>query len=40
MREADGREQGRLAMRALGARDYPLVVEVYRQSPRFIVELN
>jgi len=27
-------------MRALGARDYPAVVEIYRQTPRFIVELN
>jgi RimJ/RimL family protein N-acetyltransferase len=27
-------------MRALGARDYPAVVQVYRQTPRFIVELN
>lgn len=31
---------GRLEMRNLGARDYPSVIEVYRQSPRFIVELN
>jgi RimJ/RimL family protein N-acetyltransferase len=29
-----------LEMRALGAGDYPDVVEVYRQTPRFIVELN
>ena len=29
-----------LEMRALGADDYPTVVEVYRQTPRFIVELN
>jgi RimJ/RimL family protein N-acetyltransferase len=27
-------------MRRLGADDYPAAVEVYRQSPRFIVELN
>ena len=30
----------RLEMRTLGARDYPAVVEIYRQTPRFIVELN
>ncbi len=30
----------RLEMRALGARDYAEAVEVYRQSPRFVVELN
>ena len=30
----------RLETRALGAGDYPAVVEVYRQTPRFIVELN
>ncbi len=30
----------RLELRALGADDYPDAVEVYRQSPRFIVELN
>jgi RimJ/RimL family protein N-acetyltransferase len=27
-------------MRVLKARDYPAVVELYRQTPRFIVELN
>jgi len=27
-------------MRSLGADDYPAAVEVYRRSPRFIVELN
>ena len=32
--------QGRLEMRRLGARDYPAVVEIYRQTPRFVVELN
>jgi RimJ/RimL family protein N-acetyltransferase len=30
----------RLETRVLGAGDYPAVVEVYRQTPRFIVELN
>ncbi len=35
-----GRVERRLEMRALGARDYPAVVEIYRQTPRFIVELN
>ena len=30
----------RLEMRTLSARDYPAVVRVYRQTPRFIVELN
>jgi len=30
----------RLEMRALSARDYPAAAEVYRQTPRFIVELN
>jgi RimJ/RimL family protein N-acetyltransferase len=30
----------RLEMRPLKARDYPAVVEIYRQTPRFIVELN
>jgi len=30
----------RLEMRVLSARDYPAVVEVYRQTPRFVVELN
>ena len=34
------RVEKRLEMRALGARDYPAVVEIYRQTPRFIVELN
>jgi RimJ/RimL family protein N-acetyltransferase len=29
-----------LELRGLGADDYPDVVEVYRQSPRFLVELN
>ncbi len=29
-----------LVMRPLRARDYADAVEVYRQSPRFIVELN
>jgi len=27
-------------MRALGAGDYPAAAEIYRQTPRFIVELN
>ncbi len=27
-------------MRPLGAGDYPAAVEIYRQSPRFVVELN
>jgi len=40
MQEARGKGEGRLEMRDLGARDYPDVIEVYRQSPRFIVELN
>ena len=39
MREV-GKAGQRLEMRALGARDYPAVVEIYRQTPRFIVELN
>jgi RimJ/RimL family protein N-acetyltransferase len=30
----------RVEMRTLGAGDYPAVVELYRQTPRFIVELN
>jgi RimJ/RimL family protein N-acetyltransferase len=30
----------RLETKALSAGDYPAVVEVYRQTPRFIVELN
>ena len=30
----------RLEMRPLKAGDYPAVVELYRQTPRFIVELN
>jgi RimJ/RimL family protein N-acetyltransferase len=30
----------RLEMRALGARDYAAVVEIYRRTPRFVVELN
>ena len=38
-REA-GEARDRLMMRALKARDYPAVVEIYRQTPRFIVELN
>ena len=33
-------ESQRLEMRTLGAHDYPAVVEVYRQAPRFLVELN
>jgi len=35
-----GEARERLEMRALKARDYPKVVEVYRQTPHFIVELN
>jgi RimJ/RimL family protein N-acetyltransferase len=35
-----GDVSARLEMRTLGARDYPAVVEVYRQMPRFVVELN
>ncbi len=31
---------GRLEIRPLRARDYPAAVEVYRRSPRFVVELN
>lgn len=30
----------RLEMRPLAARDYAAVVEIYRQTPRFVVELN
>jgi RimJ/RimL family protein N-acetyltransferase len=30
----------RLEMQSLSADDYPAVVELYRQSPRFLVELN
>ena len=39
-RQRAGETGDRLMMRALGARDYPAVVEIYRQTPRFIVELN
>jgi len=39
-RQGAGEAEERLEMRALGARDYPAVVEIYRQTPRFIVELN
>jgi RimJ/RimL family protein N-acetyltransferase len=35
-----GQGDKRLEMRSLGAREYPAVVEIYRQTPRFIVELN
>jgi RimJ/RimL family protein N-acetyltransferase len=46
MQEARSKRQGageagkRLEMRTLGARDYAAVVEIYRQTARFIVELN
>jgi RimJ/RimL family protein N-acetyltransferase len=40
MQEASSKVRDRLEMRALKARDYPAVVEIYRQTPHFIVELN
>jgi RimJ/RimL family protein N-acetyltransferase len=39
-RQEAGEAGERLEMRALGARDYTAVAEIYRQTPRFIVELN
>ena len=33
-------ESQRVELRPLKAGDYPAVVEVYQQTPRFIVELN
>ena len=39
MKEASAKQR-RLEMRPLGARDYVAAVQVYRQTPRFIVELN
>ena len=39
MKEANTKH-GRLEMRPLGARDYPAAVEIYRQTPRYVIELN
>ncbi len=39
MQEASTKN-GRLEMRPLGAHDYPAAVEIYRQTPRYLVELN
>jgi RimJ/RimL family protein N-acetyltransferase len=38
--QENGTREKRLEMRPLKARDYPAVVQVYRQTPRFIIELN